>query len=89
MSIQHTDELMSDNRTSQRQKTFKGGTISFDRAAGIDCIVRNLSATGARLQIESHMGIPEEFTLVIKPEFIRRSCQVAWRAGRNIGVRFV
>ena len=80
---------MNDKRASQRQRTFKGGSISFDRAAGIDCLVRNMSETGACLEIESPVGIPSDFTLVIKPEYLKRSCQVAWRSARKIGVRFV
>jgi hypothetical protein len=78
-----------EHRKEPRQRTFKGGTISFDRAAGIDCIVRNISKTGACLEIQSPLGIPDKFTLVIKPEYLRRSCEIAWRSADRIGVRFV
>jgi hypothetical protein len=80
---------MNENRQNQRQRTFKGGTISFDLGAGIDCVVKNLSATGGCLEVESPVGIPDEFTLVIKPEYLKRSCKVVWRKARRIGVRFV
>lgn len=80
---------MDENRESPRHRTFKGGTISFDRAAGIDCVVRNLSETGACLEIASPIGIPDDFTLVIKPEYLKRTCHIVWRTAQKIGVRFV
>ncbi len=79
---------MDDHRSSQRHRTLKAGTISFARAAGIDCLVRNLSDTGAQLEIESPVGIPNDFTLVISKDHVQRPCHVVWRAARRIGVRF-
>jgi len=78
-----------EHRKEPRQRTFKGGTISFDRAAGIDCVVRNISKSGACLEVQSPLGIPEQFTLVVKPDDLKRSCQVAWRSAGRIGVLFV
>lgn len=78
-----------ERRKAPRQRTFKGGSISFDRAFGIDCIIRNISKNGACLEVESPIGIPDDFTLIIKPEFLKRSCRVAWREPKRIGVRFV
>ena len=54
---------MSENRKSQRQRILKAGTIAFDRAAGIDCTVRNISDDGACLKVTSPVGIPNDFIL--------------------------
>lgn len=78
---------MDEHRRTQRQRTFKGGSISFGSAPSIDCVVRNLSETGACLEVGSP-SIPNNFTLLIKPEFLKRSCKVAWRSASRIGVRF-
>ena len=67
----------------------KGGSITFGLAAGIDCLIRNMSETGACLVVESPVGIPDDFTLLIKPEIIKRNCHIAWRTADKIGVRFV
>jgi hypothetical protein len=48
-----------------------------------------MSETGAALEIGSATGIPVEFTLIIKPEFVKRTCRVAWRSDKRIGVQFV
>lgn len=80
---------MTDHRRAQRLRTFKGGSIMFGVAAAIDCMVRNMSATGAAVEVESPVGIPDEFVLLIKPECITRKCRVAWRSAKRLGVQFV
>jgi hypothetical protein len=79
---------MNKSERAQRLRTLKAGSISFDRAASIDCVVRNISETGACLEIETPVGIPNDFTLVISKDNLARSCHVAWRSARRIGVRF-
>ena len=80
---------MSEARRSPRLRTFKGGSIIFGVAASIECIIRNMSETGAALEVESPVGIPDQFTLLIKPEFVKRNCRVIWRSAKRIGVAFV
>jgi hypothetical protein len=80
---------MTDNRGSPRRRTLKGGSIIFGVAAGIDCIVRNMSETGAALEVGNPIGIPDKFTLLIKPEITKRKCQVVWRSATKIGVQFI
>jgi hypothetical protein len=79
---------MNEHRIDRRLRTLKAGTISFSHAGGIDCVVRNLSATGACLEVDSPVGFPDEFTLVIKTDNVTRPCQVAWRKAKRVGVRF-
>jgi hypothetical protein len=80
--------MMDESRRAQRLRTFKGGSILFGTAPAIDCVIRNMSETGALLAVESPVGIPDEFTLLIKPELIKRACRVAWRKADRIGVHF-
>jgi hypothetical protein len=87
------DELksrsMSKKWRSSRLRTLKGGSIQIGATRAIDCIIRNMSETGALLTVESPIGIPDDFTLLIKPELRKRPCQVAWRSADRIGVRFI
>ena len=78
---------MNEQRTSRRQRVLKSGTIAFD-GAGIDCLVRNISATGAALEVESQIGIPTEFKLVISAEHFNEFCRVLWRKAKRICVVF-
>src|ERR1700704_5997076 len=78
---------MNDQRDTQRQNVMKAGPISFD-GSGIDCLVRNMSVGGANLEVESQIGIPTTFDLVINVEHSNHHCHVVWRKGRRIGVAF-
>jgi hypothetical protein len=66
----------------------KAGAIVFNRAGAIDATVRNLSASGAMLEVESVLDIPSEFQLNIKADSFRRNCRIMWRQPRRLGVRF-
>lgn len=79
---------MGERREHSRQRTFKGGSIQFGISAGIDCVIRNMSDIGACLVVVSPIGIPDDFTLLIKPELRKRHCHVQWRSADKIGVRF-
>jgi hypothetical protein len=79
---------MEERRKAQRHRTLKAGSISFNRAGGIDCRVRNLSSGGACLEVASQVGIPEDFVLVIESDRLKQPCHVAWRAGTRLGVEF-
>jgi PilZ domain-containing protein len=77
-----------ERRRAPRHRTFKGGTISFVPAGSIDCVVRNISTTGACLELAGPAGIPHDFMLVIKPECLQRSCHMVWCEALRMGVRF-
>jgi len=79
---------MHEQRNIRRSRTLKGGTISFHRGGAIDCTIRNLSRTGACLEVASPVGIPDNFILFTKPDRIQHPCQVVWRKGHQIGVAF-
>ena len=78
---------VDEHKTASRRRLLKAGKISFGGGA-IDCTVRNLSETGAALEVSSPVGIPEQFTLVIEADHIHVPCRVVWRKDTRIGVHF-
>ncbi|QUS40938.1 PilZ domain-containing protein [Tardiphaga alba] len=79
---------MIERREHPRQRVLKRGMLTFVGGGGVDCTVRNLSASGARVDVASPMGIPEQFHLVIEADqFIRRGHPV-WSTERQIGIAF-
>ena len=78
---------MKEKRESLRTRVLKTGSISFGGAA-ISCMVRNISALGALLEVESPLGIPERFILVVPSDQLSRPCRTIWKSERRIGVRF-
>lgn len=76
---------MDEHRIAPRHRVLKGARIQFG-GASIDCTVRNISETGAALDVQSPLGIPTEFTLVTETD--RRPCRVVWRKEKRIGIIF-
>lgn len=79
---------MQEKRIAVRQRVLKQGTLAFAGGGGIDCTVRNISSSGARIDIACPMGLPPSFTLVIKSDQFLRRCHPVWSKDRTIGVAF-
>jgi len=75
------------NRAAPRQRVLKAGTIEFSGGT-VDCLIRNISETGAALEVASPVGIPAEFNLMISGNVVKRPCQVVWVREKRIGVAF-
>lgn len=82
------DKALDEKRKLPRHRTLKAGSITFNRAAGIDCRVRNLSPIGACLEVASQIGIPDDFLLVIETDHQKHPCHVIWRTATRMGVAF-
>jgi diguanylate cyclase (GGDEF)-like protein len=81
---------MLERRSSERGRTLLGGQIIFNSGRStIDCTVRNLSESGASLDVASPLGIPPRFHLIIAGESEPRECRQAWQSGKRLGVSFV
>ena len=73
-----------------RRKAFKAGIISYqNHALTVDCVIRDISSSGVKLQFQDGVMVPENFTLTIPMEGTRVDCQVRWRHKTQIGAVFV
>lgn len=64
-------------------------TIVYDNGrTRLDCVIRNLSDGGAKLEFATVRGIPQTFDLLV-PGHQSQQCQVAWRALKELGVQFM
>jgi hypothetical protein len=79
---------MVERRNTQRMETLKAGSVSFGVVAFVDCTIHNMSSAGACLEFSCRPVLPKDFSMVIKPEYIRRTCRVAWQSGARVGVAF-
>jgi hypothetical protein len=79
----------SQKRGTPRARVLKTAHIVLsDKAPKLACTVRNLSKSGAGLEIHSTtVGLPNEFVLLLNGA--RHFCRVAWRTETRMGVRFV
>jgi hypothetical protein len=70
-----------------RRRLLKSGKI-FLGIHPIPCTIRNMSETGACLQVQTTAGIPAVFVFV-QGGHPARTCQTIWRDDTQIGVMFI
>jgi diguanylate cyclase (GGDEF)-like protein len=71
------------------RKVLKPGAIVFNFGNSvIDCTVRRLSDTGARLDVLSLQDIPRQFKLSIEVDSFSKSCEIVGKEGRSLDVVF-
>jgi hypothetical protein len=80
---------MAERRISSRQKSFLRGCVYFNnRRSAFDCLIRDISSTGARLIFSGTVSVPDVVDLYIPQKEQTLSAQVQWRHGDEIGVAF-
>ena len=84
MSLFRLEDRFRDLRRSPRFEVHYLGQIDAGPSvAPVNCIICDISATGAKLTVGTHQ-VPDEFMLVL-----RRRCRVIRRADGQVGVTFV
>lgn len=79
--------MNDEHRETARRRVLKAATIEFGGDA-VPCMVRNISGTGAAVEITSPLWFPDRFTLVVASEGVSKPCHVVWRKEKRIGVKF-
>jgi hypothetical protein len=82
--------MLSDRRGSRRYTINRIAKYQADAyALPRDCMISDISDSGARLFAEG-IDIPDQFNLLIDNDArgMRRQCEVVWRLGYELGVRF-
>jgi hypothetical protein len=83
--------MVTNNRKHRRQAIeHTGRIIVAPDTPPLLCILRDVSQTGARLELSAAEQLPDEFVLGLTEAMEpRRQCQVVWRKPEVVGVRFV
>jgi hypothetical protein len=79
---------MIEKRAEPRHRVLTRGTLAFNGGGGLDCTVRNISSSGARIDIANPVGVPDRFTLVIESDRFMRRCHAVWSNEQRIGLAF-
>ena len=81
---------MEDKRSAPRIRSFLKGRIAFSNGmSSMDCLVRNISPSGAKLHLTEGIALPEVFELHIPQRNETVRAQMRWRRGDEIGVLFL
>lgn len=74
-----------------RKSVQQPGWITLDGGfAARPCVVQDLSSTGARVTVDDPNALPAKLRLAFSRDArTGRSCEVVWRRGKTVGVKFV
>ena len=80
---------MDERRTSHRKKSFLRGTVYYNnRQSSVDCVVRDLSDHGARLEFGALTSLPDTVELHVPARGQTRRAEIRWRTDQEVGVCF-
>ena len=91
------EDLGRDRRWDQRRKCHATGVIYVNAGStALNCIIRDQSSTGARLELKSSSTLPnltgksraESLWLDMSFDRARVQCQAVWSNDQSVGVRF-
>jgi len=78
-----------ERRRHPRGKSLYGGVIIFNaRQSTVDCVVRNFSAHGAKIEMAGTALLPDEFDLSIARKDTSFRVRLIWRNALDAGVQF-
>jgi hypothetical protein len=66
---------------------FKPGQIIFADAK-VSCTIRNMTASGASIEISPSANIPDQFVLLVSSDRKSYACHVVRRKGKNMVIAF-
>ena len=79
---------IEEHRSSIRRRTLKEGKVILTDSTVIDCRIRDMSDTGARLEFGALTNLPREFRLLVVSTNTVMPVSVAWQRGQLVGVYF-
>lgn len=80
---------MKDLREQKRIRSIKGArAIVAASGTGFDCVIKDISGSGARIEFDDLITLGSRFQLHIKKENKTMRVSTSWQRGRQAGVRF-
>ena len=79
---------MAESRECPRMRVLKGVKIVLGASSVLDCVVRDLTNSGARVKLQNTANLPEDVAITFDGGRTCRQCRVVWRTLSEIGVQF-
>ena len=78
----------SEHRQTPRQRSYLGGKLVYGDYFSLDCVVRDITTGGAKLQLPEGQAVPDKVFLVDLKTAIAYEAHVAWRRYPLVGLAF-
>lgn len=81
--------LGQERRKTLRTRSYLGGRVVFNHhASTMDCLVRNVSPSGAKLVFSGTALLPDRFEVYVARKDTTYAARIVWRTGDEAGVAF-
>jgi hypothetical protein len=80
---------MQERRREPRLKVLKHGKVLLTEVKSVDCMVRDISALGARIEFDLPIQLPSHFRLRILSVDLTIPAAPVWQHRGEAGIRFV
>jgi methyl-accepting chemotaxis protein len=80
---------MQERRRLARSRVIKSAKLVVGTSSVVNCVVRNLTNTGARIEVPDTTVLPETLVLTFDGGRSMRSCRLVWRTINETGLEFV
>ena len=80
---------MNEQRQTSRARVIYSGVVTFnDRRSTIECVVRNFSDDGARIEFKNAAMLPDEIKLFIPKKNRTYRARMVWAGTNTAGLKF-
>jgi hypothetical protein len=80
---------MIERRQSARARVIYGGVIAYNqRQSTVECVIRNFSEKGAKVEFENPAVLPDVIDLLVAKKDCAFNAKIAWRKIDEAGLAF-
>jgi PilZ domain len=80
---------MIERRQSARSRVIHGGVIAYNqRQSTVECVIRNFSEDGAKVEFDNPAALPDVIDLLIAKKNRAFTARIAWRQINEAGLAF-
>ena len=85
------DMALGTKKRESRKSLHQSGWITLEGGfAARPCVVQDMSSTGAKVTIDDPNTLPAKLKLAFTRDArTGRNCEVVWRRGKSVGIKFV
>jgi PilZ domain len=82
---------LNNKKRDARRSLHQPGWVTLDGGfAARQCVVQDLSSSGAKITLDDAIALTGKLRLAFSRDArTGRSCEVVWRRGKSLGVKFV
>lgn len=88
-AVPQAPEAAGERRAFARRKVLRGGQVMREGRLLLEVQLRDISEGGCRIWTRRPEQVPDRFTIRIVGIEGERPCEVRWRAGEELGIRFL